>query len=267
MKKLISLLLALTLTAATSVTLDPMLALASDYTFGTGADTLGGFGGSTSYDASVTPDPMSENIRRNKDAAALPPPYGVFSGNIPTEPSSPYHDNLPSGGFVPQDQDLPPFGGEDYASGSSNVTLLPSTSQTAALNTIPLYYDDGSIGTLYIEKINKTIKVYEGESLDNLAKGAGHFASTSAWDGNVGLAGHNRGGAAYFSFVKDLVDGDTLTYTTKYGTRTYVVYSKTRIDEYDNSALVWSAANELTLLTCVANVPELRYCVKARQLA
>jgi sortase A len=263
MKKLLTLLLALAMTATTA-----MPALAADYNFGTGGDTIGGFGGATSVDTPVTPDPMSTNTRRNKDAAYLPPSYGVFSGEIPTSPSSPYHNNLPTGGFIPQAQDLPPVGDEHYAPGSGNLTIgfLPTTSQASALNTTPWYYEDGSIGTLYVERTGKTIKVYEGESLDNLKKGAGHFASTSAWDGNVGLAGHNRGGSAYFSFVKDMQDGDTLTFTTQYGTRTYKVFNKIQIDEYDNLPLSWSDENMLTLITCVADVPELRYCVQAREV-
>jgi sortase A len=275
MKKLLILLLSLTITAATSVTLDPILALASDYTFGTGADTLGEFGGSTSYDGFVTPDPMSQNARRNKDAAYFAPPYGVFSGDIPTDPSSPYHDNLPDSGSVPDRQivtaplivsgDSPPPGSSTVSTDIPNA-LLPSTSQTYSLNTEPWYYEDGSIGTLYVERTKKTIKVYEGEDLSNLKIGAGHFSATSAWDGNVGLAGHNRGGAAYFSFIKDLQDGDRLTYTTKYGVRTYEVYSKTRIDEYNNLPLSWSDGNILTLITCVADVPELRYCAVAREI-
>jgi len=239
-------------------------ALAADYRFETGRDTKDGFGGATSVDTSVKPDPMNENIRRNKDAAYLPPPYGVFSGDIPTDPSSPYHNNLPESRFAPANQDLPPVGNEDYAPGSSG--LLPSTSQTASANTMPWYYEDGSIGTLYVARTGKTIKVYEGEDLANLKKGAGHFSSTSVWDGNVALAGHNRGGSAYFSFVKDLQSSDKLTYTTKYGTRTYKVISKTQVDEYDNLPLSWSSENILTLITCVANVPESRYCVVAQEV-
>jgi sortase A len=243
-------------------------ALAADYDFGTGGDTLDGFGASTSSDVIVTPDPLGQNTRRNKDAAYLPPPYGIFSGDIPTDPSSPYHYNLPESDFVSVTQDLPAMGGEDYAPGSSNVSpgLLPSTSQTTALNTAPWYYEDNSIGTLYVERAKKTIKVYEGEDLSNLKIGAGHFSATSAWDGNVCLAGHNRGGNAYFSFVKDLENGDRMTYATKYGTRTYEVCSKTQIDEYDNLPLSWSSSNILTLITCVADVPELRYCAVAREI-
>ena len=263
MKKLITLMLTLMMTAIATIP-----ALAADYSFSSGNDTWGGFGGSTSVDTPVTPDPMNDNTRRNKDAAFLPPPYGVFSGDIPTDPSSPFHDNLPQSGFVPVNQDLPPVGNEDYAPGSGDVSsgLLPSTSQTAAVNTMPWYYEDGSIGSLYVSRTGKTVKVYEGEDLSNLAKGAGHFASTSAWDGNVALAGHNRGSSPYFSFVKDLQNGDKLTYTTKYGTRTYKVISKTQINEWDNLPLSWSAENLLTLITCVADIPELRYCVIATEI-
>ena len=252
----------------TMITATAIPALAVDYNFSSGNDTWGGFGGSTSVDTPVTPDPMNENTRRNKDAAYFPPPYGVFSGDIPTDPTSPYHNNLPQSGFVPADQNLPPVGNEDYAPGSGEVSVgfLPTTSQTAAVNTMPWYYEDGSIGTLYVDRTGKTIKVYEGEEQSNLAKGAGHFASTSAWDGNVALAGHNRGNSAHFSFVKDLQNGDKLTYATKYGERTYKVISKTQIDEWDNLPLSWSADNILTLITCVADIPELRYCVIATEI-
>ena len=131
---------------------------------------------------------------------------------------------------------------------------------------MPWYFEDGSIGSLYVARTGKTIKVYEGEDSSNLAKGAGHFSSTSAWDGNVALAGHNRGTSPYFSFVKDMQNGDTLTYTTRYGTRTYKVISKTQINEWDNLPLSWSADNILTLITCVADVPEMRYCVIATEV-
>jgi sortase A len=259
MKKLLATLLTLAMMSAMTIN-----AFAADYDFGTGDGSP--FGTSTSSDNPVQPDPMSQNTRRNKDAAFLPPPYGIFSGDIPTDPSSPYHNNLPQSGFVPAGQDLPATGGEDYAPGSSNVSsgLLPSTSQTAALNTTPWLYEDGTIGTLYVAGTKKTIKVYEGEGLDNLAKGAGHFASTSAWDGNVALASHNRNG--YFGWLKDAKVGDRLTYTTRYGTRTYEVISKTQVDEYDNAGLGYSAANTLTLYTCVENVPNLRWCVVAKEV-
>ncbi len=261
MKKLIILILTLALCMSLAAP-----AFAYDYGFSTGEETIAGFGKATSTDEPVAPDPMNENERRNKDAALLPPPYFYGSGDIPTDPSSLYHDNLPSSGFVPGGQQYPATGGEDYAPGGGNVTMLPSTSQTHNAQTMPWYYADGSIGTLYIHKLDKTIKVYEGESLDNLKKGAGHFSSTSAWDGNAAFAGHNRGSWPYFSFVKNLKIGDLITYETLYGVRTYKVTSREQISETDYSKLGWSSDNLLTLITCVEDISELRWAAVCREV-
>jgi LPXTG-site transpeptidase (sortase) family protein len=308
MKKFFAALLAITLCAGISA---PIMAAdypyATNYTFGSGPDSKTTFGKPTGYDEPARRDPLSTNTRRNKDAAVYAPAYGVFSGDIPTDPTSPYHtqkepdpwgesvviisDSLAAdtsvtsggmssgsytgsagGGFFAGSADGGVSIGSFSASadgGSSSISttytdqpgLLPSTSVTAALNTSPWYYDDGSIGSIYITKLNKTICIYEGESLENMQKGLGHFSSTSAWDGNVGLAGHNRGAAAYFSFVKDLETGDKITYKTRYGERTYRITSKEKISETDLSSLGWSGENKLTLITCVENTPELRWCV------
>jgi sortase A len=241
-------------------------AFAVNYIFDSGTETLGIFGKSTSYDEPIAQEPQTENVRRNKDAAYLPPPYFYGSGEFPTDTSSPYHNNLRDSGFVAVNQNLPLIGNEDNAPGSGVVTsgLLPSTSQLANLNIAPWYYADGSIGTIYISRTGKTIKIYEGENLDNLVKGTGHFASTSVWDGNVALCGHNRGSNAYFSFVKDMQIGDRVTYTTLYSVRTYELYSKEQIGEYDNSKLGYSADNILTLITCIENVPELRWAAQLK---
>jgi len=63
-------------------------AFAYNYDFGSGSDSRDTFGKATSTDEPVSTDPMSQNERRNKDAAYNPPPYGVFSGDIPTDPSN-----------------------------------------------------------------------------------------------------------------------------------------------------------------------------------
>jgi sortase A len=241
---------------------------AYNYDFSSGNDTLSGFGKPTGTDEPVSADPMGGNTRRNKDNSALPPPYFVGSGDIPTGPSSLYHDNLP--GQRDDAPNTPRSGDEAGAYGSAAAPegmLSPTSSFTGeAYNTAPLYYADGSIGTLYIPKLGKTIKVYEGESVENMKKGIGHFADTSAWDGNVSFAGHNRGAAAYFSFVKDLAVGDKISYTTPYGARTYEVYHKVKIAETDYSGLGWSPENILSLITCVADEPALRYLVQAREV-
>jgi sortase A len=278
-------------------------ALAADYPYATsygfesGPDSEPTFGAPTGYDEPAQGDPLMTNTRRNKDAANFAQAYGVFSGDIPSDPTSPYHTNKapdPWGGSVVSiegevmaDTSVT-GGGASYGAntGGGNTLynayagnagggaapsvsttygdqpgLLPSTSMTATLNTAPWFYDDGSIGSIYIAKLKKTIRIFEGESLENMKKGLGHFASTSAWDGNVGLAGHNRGASAYFGFVKDLETGDKITYTTLYGEREYRITSKEKVRETDLSSLGWSGENTLTLITCVENVPELRWCV------
>lgn len=248
MKKILSMLLICVLSMSTAAP-----AFADSYVFSSGEDTLPGFGKPTKYDSFITTDPLSDNIRKNKDAAHLPPPYFYGGGDIPTAPSSLYHDNIPGN-----------TGGNASIPGQQSI--IGNAHPYVKVNTEPLYYAGGTIGTLYIGKTKKTIKVYEGEQLDNLKKGAGHFSMTSAWDGNAGLCGHNRGANAYFSFVKDLKTGDRVTYTTLYGSRTYEVFSKEQIGEYDYSKLGWSAENILTLVTCIENTPELRWAAQLKEV-
>ena len=126
-----------------------------------------------------------------------------------------------------------------------------------------LYYADGSIGTLKIPSVNLNVKVYETESLESLAKGAGHFKSTSCWDGNIGIAGHNRGVTNHFGKIHTLKKGDKIKYTTKLGTRTYRVKTVTKIKETDYSYLGRTSDHRITLITCVENVPSKRWCVQA----
>jgi sortase A len=233
---------------------------------------------------------MTQNIRRNKDAADLPPPYFYGSGDIPTDTSSPYHDNLPGGVSVSSGGSFTDsyYGGNGTGGSMGSVgnsanlsvssavsvnqpdgLLAPTSTFSGAASgysTEPKYNSDGTIGTLYIESLDKTLKVYEGESLENMKSGIGHFSETSAWDGNCVFAGHNRGAAAYFSFVKDLDIGDEITYTTPYGTRTYEVYNKAKISETDYSGLAWSTENIIGLITCVENERALRWLVQAREI-
>ena len=57
--------------------------------------------------------------------------------------------------------------------------------------------------------------------------------------------------------------GDTITLTTKLGTRTYAVTSVNKICETDNSMLAPTAENCVTLFTCVANQSAYRWAVRA----
>ena len=73
---------------------------------------------------------------------------------------------------------------------------------------------DGSIGTLKIPSLGINMKVWEGETNTSMSKGLGHYSSTSAWDGNVGMCGHNRGAKYVIGNIKDMEEGDLITYTT-----------------------------------------------------
>ena len=77
---------------------------------------------------------------------------------------------------------------------------------------------------------------------------------------------HNRGSADYFGDLKYLVPGDTITYSTDRGTRTYRVTSVRQISVNDLSPLNPSYENKLTLITCVENIASLRLCVEAEEL-
>ena len=126
-----------------------------------------------------------------------------------------------------------------------------------------LYYSGGHLGTLKIPAIGVNVRIYEGTSNSQLAKGAGHFTDTSIWNGNVSLAAHNRGTNNYFGQIHTLQPGDTLTLTTKLGTRTYSVVSVKKISETDNSDTAATWDNCVTLFTCVRDERDYRWCVRA----
>lgn len=127
-----------------------------------------------------------------------------------------------------------------------------------------LYDASGCLGTLKIPAIHLHVKVYEGTDSAVLAKGAGHFPETSIWDGNAAFAAHNRGVTNHFGNIHKLSVGDTITYTTKLGVRTYTVYAVKKIPADRVAVLNGSSQHKLTLLTCVRNQPNYRWCVQAK---
>ncbi len=153
------------------------------------------------------------------------------------------------------------------------VCYLPGNGKYPVMDTIgytevtdDLYYADGSLGILEIPSIGLTVKVVEGTDSAVLAKGAGHFTGTSIWDGNCCIAGHNRGTNCYFGNIPTLTAGDTVTLTTKLGTRTYYVTSVQKVSETDSSGTAATSGNQLTLYTCVRNESAYRWCVVAREV-
>ncbi len=128
-------------------------------------------------------------------------------------------------------------------------------------------YSDGSIGTVSIPSLKIDLKVWEGETNASMAKGLGHYSSTSGWDGNVGVCGHNRGAKYVIGSIKDLKAGEVISYTTIYGSRTYQVTFVGVISNDDWSYLQATVDNRITITTCLADHPESRVCVQGVEIS
>lgn len=123
---------------------------------------------------------------------------------------------------------------------------------------------DEILGKLIINKISLNGEVKEGCSSEILEEYIGHIEETSKFDGNVGLAAHNRGNKySYFARINELDNGDEIIYQTKYGTKKYIVTNKKEILETDWSMLKNTKENKLTLITCIRNKVNQRMCVQA----
>ena len=153
------------------------------------------------------------------------------------------------------------------AAPTTSAPTTPTVQQPAYTSVEGMAYTDGSIGTIKISSLGINMKVWEGETDASMKKGLGHYSSTSAWDGNVGVCGHNRGTKYAIGSIKDLKQGDTITYTTIYGTRTYQVTLVKIISNSDWSYLQSTADNRITLTTCLADHPESRVVVQAVQVS
>lgn len=257
MKKYLSTLLAV----CCMLTAFSMPASALEYTIS--APDAGLFGTPTSDETIYVTTAEPVNTDRSKNAAYIPPTFGI-----------PTSYTLSAGELL-----TPNLVKQNTASGvtssTGGVTVMPPTytsivgsSTTTAPTgytelTSDLYYSAGHIGTLKIPSISLTVKVYEGTDSAALKKGAGHFKDTSVWDGNVALAGHNRGVNNHFGKIHTLSIGDEIKWTTKLGSRTYEVFSVAKISVDDLSVLNSSSENIITLVTCVKDQPDYRWCVQA----
>ena len=91
----------------------------------------------------------------------------------------------------------------------------------------------------------------------------GHFEETAIWDGNVGLAAHNRGYPVnYFENLKNLKLENKIIYIKGNKKRTYKIDKIKIIKDTDWSYLQKTNENKITLITCVENKPEYRLCIQ-----
>lgn len=120
------------------------------------------------------------------------------------------------------------------------------------------------LGEIIIEKIGLKAFVKEGSTQEVLRKYIGHISETAKYDGNIGLAAHNRGNQySYFARINELKKGDIIIYKTKFYERTYKVNKKVVIYDTDWSYLHTTQDNRITMITCIKNKPNQRLCVQA----
>jgi len=123
--------------------------------------------------------------------------------------------------------------------------------------------EQGVIAYLTIPSISLTnAPVKEGTDMDTLNNYLGHFTDSAYLEGNVAIAGHNRGYEKnYFENLDKVRQGDEITYQTKYQTKKYKVSEVKTIKDKDVYVIENTPENKITLITCVKNKGNLRLCV------
>ena len=161
---------------------------------------------------------------------------------------------------------------ENKKDNNDNLIMVNNVLQDITVDSdddINLQDENEVIGTIEIPKLELSAPIKEGIEQEILANSIGHFNNSSIWDGNVCLASHNRGDSVkhYFDRINELVNGDTIIYKTKLGERSYQVFQIKEIENTD-----WSITenktkdkNTITLVTCITNQPEKRFCVIAEE--
>ena len=121
---------------------------------------------------------------------------------------------------------------------------------------------------IQIPKIDLDAHIAEGITSSVLLTAVGHFEETSKWQGNVGLAAHNRGYKCnFFQDIKNLQIGDEIIYTTANNKKVYKVQTNKVISQTDWSYLQNTKDNRITLITCEENRKDCRRCVQAVEVA
>lgn len=226
-------------------------------------------------------NPFTQDVSKN--AAYIPPVFGSYTadtlnsgvlltpnlvGTPPVYISPSTGSQMGTGGSSSSST-----GGTDSDSGfyppTSVTPDVPDSSTSGSTQVMPQFTttdgmidENNKLGHLYVEKAGIDFAVYEGTEESSILYGAGHFDWMSAWDGNVGLAGHNRGVNNNFGEIHNLSYGDVIKYTTIHGTRTYAVESITKIYCTDFSLLDVTTDNRISLVTCVANDADYRWVVQ-----
>ena len=121
----------------------------------------------------------------------------------------------------------------------------------------------------YIEipKIKLKAPIAEGTDSETLNTKIGHFSETDLMQGDIGLAGHNRGYENnYFQNLKKLKIDDEIIYKYLEYQKTYKIDKIEIIKNTDWSYLEKTNENKITLITCVENEPQYRRCIQGTEI-
>ena len=220
---------------------------------------------------------------RNEDYDKVNLPYSDIS-SIPKWVLN-HVNNLYASGVIDY-YDNNTINGKEYITRSEAVIMLAKAFEVSDydMNTItqnlktnkinplptPTELPSGVVGYLTVSGTNiQNFPVKDAldntEMLAVMKTAIGHFAQTPIFNGNVGLSGHNRDYDIDFRELKNVQIGDTVTYRTNFGTRTYTVVTKTEIDETDWSYFEDTTDNRITMVTCIEDQPTKRLIVQAVQ--
>ena len=236
-------------------------AWAADYTFY--GPEQGLFARPTS-DNTIYVDRPKINVDRSKNTALIPPAFGSATSYLPGSGTALTPNLTPGGSGIVSGGGASNVVTPPTISGNTNTGNTGNPGSSFTLVTPDLYYAGGYIGSLKIPSIGVDVKIYQGTDDAALRYGVGHFENTSIWEGNVAIAGHNRGVNSYFGEIHTLKPGATIQLTTKIGTRQYQVDGVAKIAATDVSMLSARENDIITLITCVRDQPEYRWCVQAK---
>ena len=106
-------------------------------------------------------------------------------------------------------------------------------------------------GTISIPSVNINLPIYQGDTLDIIKYGIGHFSGSlfPGEGGTIIFAGHNT--RQFLYHLPEVKKGDEITVKTTYGTFNYQVYETRVIDAKDNDAFPFYKDKEVLMIyTC-----------------
>ena len=144
--------------------------------------------------------------------------------------------------------------------------ILNQEPESAVRTAIP---EGDLVGKVEIPNLHLSAVVFQGTSNKTLDRGIGHLDGSAlpGETGNVVLAAHRD---TFFRSLRNIHQGDEITFTTPAGPREYEVESTEIVDPTDVSVAGKTAKPTLTLITCypfyfVGHAPK-RFIVKARDM-